>query len=96
MPGTGASPDAAATQGRSVVVLTTNAGVAGTAITPDGQVINDSTRKSEFTVDMSCGDTLVSVQKGVVTLRAGDSVKQIAAGSQDTAGTARPECSRSR
>jgi ferric-dicitrate binding protein FerR (iron transport regulator) len=91
----GASPDAAATQGRSLFILSTNPGVSGTAITADGQVMTDSTKRTEFTVDTSCGDTLVSVQKGSVTLRAGDSVKQIAAGSQDTAGTATPGCTRS-
>jgi ferric-dicitrate binding protein FerR (iron transport regulator) len=92
----GASTEAAATQGRSLFVLSTNPGVAGTVITGDGQVLTDSTKRTEFTVDMSCGDTLVSVKKGSVTLRAGDSVKQIAAGSQDTAGQARPGCIRSR
>jgi ferric-dicitrate binding protein FerR (iron transport regulator) len=89
---TGASPDAAATQGRSLFVLSTNPGIAGTAITTDGQLTTDSTKRTEVTVDTSCGDTLVSVRKGSVTLRAGDSVKQIAAGSQDTAGHARPSC----
>ncbi len=85
---------AAATQGRGLFILSTDAGVAGTAMTDDAQVITDSTRKNEFTVDTSCGDTLVSVKKGAVTLRAGNSVKQIAAGSQDSAGTATPGCMR--
>jgi hypothetical protein len=47
---------------------------------------------NESTVDTSCGNTLVSVKKGSVELRAGGTVKQIAAGSQDSAGTARPGC----
>lgn len=88
----GAEPQAAATQGRSVFILTTNPGVTGTAMTNDGQVITDSTKRTEFSVDTSCGNTVVSVSKGRVELRAGETVKQIAAGGQDTAGQARPGC----
>jgi len=47
---------------------------------------------NEFTLDTGCGNTLVAVKKGSVELRAGSTVKQIAAGGQDTAGTARPGC----
>jgi ferric-dicitrate binding protein FerR (iron transport regulator) len=54
------------------------------------------TQQNEFTVDTTCGNTLVSVAKGKVELRAGDSVKQIAAGGQDTAGQAKPGCTPSR
>jgi hypothetical protein len=50
------------------------------------------TQENEFTIDASCGNTLVSVAKGNVELRDGKSVKQIAAGSQDSAGTAKPGC----
>ena len=53
-----------------------------------------STRKQEniFTVDTSCGNTFVSVAKGKIELRAGDVLKEIAAGGQDTAGQAKPGC----
>ena len=54
------------------------------------------TQQNVFTVDTTCGNTLVSVAKGKVELRAGNSVKQIAAGGQDTAGQAKPGCTPSR
>ena len=49
-----------------------------------------------FTVDKTCGNTLVSVAEGKVVLRFGHTVKQIAAGGQDTAGQAKPGCTLSR
>ena len=49
-----------------------------------------------FTVDKTCGNTLVSVAEGKVELRFGHTVKQIAAGGQDTAGQAKPGCTLSR
>jgi len=54
------------------------------------------TEEKVFTVDRTCGNTLVSVEKGKVELRFGHSVKQIAAGSQDTAGQAKAGCTASR
>ena len=57
---------------------------------------NFSTQEKVFTVDRTCGNTLVSVAKGEVELRFGLKVKQIAAGSQDTAGQAKPGCTLSR
>jgi len=53
-----------------------------------------SSRKEQsvFTVDRTCGNTLVSVEKGKVELRAGYTTKEIAAGSQDSAGQAIPGC----
>lgn len=57
-------------------------------ITADGSVIADNA--SVFMVDVECGNTKVATQSGNVTLRAGSTVKQIAAGGQDNAGTAAP------
>jgi ferric-dicitrate binding protein FerR (iron transport regulator) len=54
------------------------------------------TEQSEFTIDTTCGKTLVSVAKGEVELRAGHRVKHILAGGQDTAGRAKPGCTSSR
>ena len=62
-----------------------------TLTTGDGEITGGA-KKTELTIDTSCGNTVVAVKKGRVELRAGDSVKQIAAGNQDTAGTARPGC----
>src|ERR1044072_2168488 len=79
-------------QGR--VRVSSSSGVSVSVKTGDAEIISDQSRASRFTVDVSCGDTLVSVQSGRVELRAGNSVKQIAAGGQDTAGTATPGCKR--
>ncbi len=50
------------------------------------------TGQNVFTVNKTCGNTLVSVAKGKVELRAGGRVKQIAEGGQDRAGRAEPGC----
>ena len=49
-----------------------------------------------FTVDKTCGNTLVSVAEGNVQLRFGHTVKQIAAGGHDTDGQAKPGCTQAR
>jgi hypothetical protein len=77
-------------QGR--VRLSSSSNVTAKASTRDGEVITTGKQRNEFIVDTSCGNTFVSVKKGTVELRAGSTVKQIAAGNQDTAGTARPGC----
>lgn len=76
------------------VRVSSSSGVNASVKTDDGEAIGNKSQENKFTVDVRCGDTLVAVEKGKVTLRAGDSVKQIAAGSQDTAGTAKPGCRR--
>ncbi len=76
------------------VRLSTSSGTSATATTNDGTIKAVSPNRAEFLVDTTCGDTLVSVSKGAVELRAGGTVKQIAAGNQDTAGTATPGCIR--
>jgi len=53
-------------------------------------------QQNEFTVDVTCGATSVSVAKGKVELHAVNGVKTIAAGGQDTAGQAKPGCTPSR
>ncbi|HEX6718474.1 MAG TPA: hypothetical protein VF088_15310 [Pyrinomonadaceae bacterium] len=50
------------------------------------------TKENVFTVDKTCGNTLVSVETGKVEFRFGHSVKKIAAGGQDTAGRAKAGC----
>ncbi|HEV7682814.1 MAG TPA: hypothetical protein VGO68_11870 [Pyrinomonadaceae bacterium] len=50
------------------------------------------TQQNAFTVDTTCGNTLVSVTEGEVELRAGKKVKKIVAGGQDSAGQAKPGC----
>lgn len=74
------------------VRLSSSSNVTTTATTKDGQVVSTGNQRNEFTVDTSCGNTFVAVKKGTVELRAGSTVKQIAAGNQDSAGQARPGC----
>ena len=74
------------------VRISSSSNVAAKVTTNDGQIITTGNQRNEFSVDTSCGNTFVAVKKGTVELRAGSTVKQIAAGNQDTAGTARPGC----
>jgi ferric-dicitrate binding protein FerR (iron transport regulator) len=74
--------------GRVRLSSSSNVGVT----TRDCQITTTGNPRSEFTVDTSCGNTFVAVARGKVELRAGGTVKQIAAGNQDTAGQARPGC----
>ena len=74
------------------VRISSSSNITAGATTKDGQITSTGKQRNEFIVDTSCGNTFVSVKKGTVELRAGNSVKQIAAGNQDTAGTARPGC----
>jgi hypothetical protein len=72
------------------VRVSSSSGVAATVTTKDGAAVADNNQANTFMVDVECGNTVVSTQSGRVELRAGSTVKQIAAGGQDTAGTATP------
>lgn len=72
------------------VRVSSSRGIAARVSTKDGEAVADATQDNSFTVDTTCGDTLISVQSGRVELRAGGTVKQIAAGGQDTAGVKKP------
>ena len=72
------------------VRFSTSSGVASSVVTKDGTAVADNSSPNVFVVDVECGNTVVATQSGRVELRAGSTVKQIAAGSQDTAGTAQP------
>ena len=72
------------------VRVSTPAGVAATVTTKDGSAVADMAQAAAFTVDVECGNTIVATQAGSVELRAGGSTHQVAAGTQDTAGTAQP------
>jgi ribosomal 50S subunit-recycling heat shock protein len=77
------------------VRISSSSNVNASATTNDGHIIATDRQRNEFIVDTSCGNTFVSVKKGRVELRLAtdaNTVKQIAAGSQDSAGTARPGC----
>jgi hypothetical protein len=72
------------------VRVSSSSGVAASVTTKDGVALADANQPDVFMVDIECGNTVVSTQSGRVELRAGNSVKQIAAGNQDTAGQATP------
>ena len=78
------------------VRFSTSTGVAASVMTKDGSAVADNSLPNVFVVDVECGNTLVATQAGRVELRAGNAVKQIAAGNQDSAGSAQPgsRCSR--
>lgn len=70
--------------------VTAPQGVTVSVMTKDGSATADSSQASAFSVDVECGNTIVATQTGKVELRSGTETKQIAAGSQDTAGQAAP------
>jgi hypothetical protein len=72
------------------VRFSTAAGVAASVMTKDGTAVANNNAPNIFVVDVDCGNTVVATQAGNVELRSGSAVKQVAAGSQDTAGTAQP------
>ena len=74
------------------VRVSSSSGVNASVNTAEGNIRTTNKQRNEFIVDTTCGNTFISVKKGSVDLRTGDNVKQIAAGNQDTAGTARPGC----
>jgi hypothetical protein len=78
------------------VRLSTSSGTSASVTTKDGMAVANNNSPNVFVVDVECGNTVVATQTGQVELRAGSAVKQIAAGNQDTAGTAQPgsRCSR--
>lgn len=70
--------------------VSTPQGVATSVLTKDGSAVADNSQAAMFSVDVECGNTIVATQTGKVELRSGNQAKQIAAGSQDTAGAAAP------
>jgi len=72
------------------VRYSTSAGTSASVMTKDGSVVADNSQPSVFTVNVECGNTEVATQSGRVELRASNTVKQIAAGNNATAGVAQP------
>jgi ferric-dicitrate binding protein FerR (iron transport regulator) len=79
--------------GRAIV--TKAEGASANVSTMDGEIIADGTAASEFTVDVECGDTLVSVRSGVVDLHNKGKVTRIEAGSSNSVGKPKDHCRRS-
>ncbi|MDQ3134056.1 MAG: FecR family protein [Acidobacteriota bacterium] len=72
------------------VRLSTSSKIAASVLTKDGEAVADAEQPNVFTVDVECGNTVVATQTGRVELRAGSENKQIAAGSDATAGVVQP------
>jgi hypothetical protein len=71
--------------------VSTLAGVSVNLTTNDGAVVVDGSQATSFTANASRGRTSIATQAGVAQLRAGGSVKTIAAGESATAGTPNPQ-----
>jgi len=71
--------------------VSTLEGVTVNLMTKDGTVVVDGKQATSFTVSVVRGRTTVTTHSGLAELRAGGSVKQIAAGSSATAGTPTPQ-----
>ena len=54
-------------------------GVSANISTRDGDVVTDEGAATSYTIDTSCGDTIVTVKNGQVELRSGGAVKKISA-----------------
>lgn len=72
------------------VRLSTAAGILARVTTKDSTAVADIARPNVFIVDIECGATAIATQTGLVELRTGANLKQIAAGHQDSAGIAQP------
>ena len=72
------------------VRVSTPAAISAVITTQDGSVVADNRQAAAFTVDIECGNTIVSTQAGLVEMRGGREAKQVAAGNQDMMGTAQP------
>lgn len=71
--------------------VSTLTGITVNVTTKDGTVVVDGSKATSFTVTAARGRTSLSTQAGMAELRAGGSVKQVAAGSSATAGTPNPQ-----
>ena len=76
------------------VRVTNTAGIASTVSTKNATVIADTGQSNIFSVDVGCGDdvkctqTFVETTSGLVTLRSGNTDKQVAAGADASVGNA--------
>lgn len=68
------------------VRVTNNAGVATTITTPFNVAIADAGQTNSFVVEVECSHSHVDTISGLVTMRIGNTDKQVAAGTDATAG----------
>jgi len=71
--------------------VSTLAGISVNLTTKDGAVVVDGSQATSFTVNATHGRTFVATESGLAQFRAGNTVKQIAAGESATAGMPSPD-----
>src|SRR6266542_4111558 len=71
--------------------VSTLPGISVNITTKDGSIMVDGSQATSFTVDVKNGNTVVATESGLAELRAGSTVKLIAAGDSATAGTPVPQ-----
>jgi len=71
--------------------VSTLAGISVNLTTKDGTVLVDGSQATSFTVNAMRGRTSIATESGLAQLRAGGTLKQIAAGESATAGTPTPD-----
>ncbi|HUE84194.1 MAG TPA: hypothetical protein VMM84_18985 [Pyrinomonadaceae bacterium] len=71
--------------------VSTLAGVTVNLTTKDGSIVADGSEPTSFTVNTARGNTALTTDTGVAELRAGGTVKQVAAGESATAGMPNPQ-----
>lgn len=80
------------------VRISNAAGISSTVTTKSATVVADTGLANVFAVDIGCGDdvkcaqTYVETTTGLVTLRSGSTIKQVAAGTDATAGVSQTGC----
>jgi ferric-dicitrate binding protein FerR (iron transport regulator) len=74
-----------------VTHISTLPGISVMITTKDGSIMVDGSQATSFTVDVKNGNTFVSTESGMAELRAGNTVKNIAAGDSATVGTPVPQ-----
>lgn len=74
-----------------VTHVSTLPGISVMITTKDGSIVVDGSQATSFTVDVKNGNTFVSTESGMAELRAGNTVKHIAAGNSATVGTPVPQ-----
>jgi len=71
--------------------VSTLAGISVNLTTKDGTVVVDGSQATSFTANASRGRTSIATESGVAQLRAGGTVKQVAAGESASAGMPTPD-----
>ncbi len=78
-----------------VTHISTLPGISVNLVTKEGSVVVDGSQAASFTVNVAAGNTVVTTHSGVAELRAGGTVRTLAAGDNATVGAPQnPDCPR--